>query len=494
MKFEFWKPFLLAASLLAVETFSASAQAQVAFTTLVSFGGANGSSPLDGLMEASDGNFYGTTYGGGTNGGGTVFRMTPDGSLSTLYDFAPDSTNGCCPISCLVQGPDGCLYGTTSEGGDVSAANTNGYGAVFKITTQGELTTLYSFTNGVDGTMPMAGLVLGRDGNFYGTTTGGLEGNTGSSSGTVFRVTTNGVFTALVQFPQQAIPLGITIGGIGISPDAALVQGSDGNFYGTGRTVRIGGPIQQGLDFLGTVFKLAISGTNFSLTDLFLFPDNSTNGVRPRCSLVQGSDGDFYGTTFGDNVEGGTVFRITANGTLTTLHSFSPDLPYSFSSDHLGAGLVRGTDGNFYGVAVNTDFNQFQIYQMTPAGGLTTLLSFTNTLNGLASALPRGQMIQGADGNFYGTTSEGGAYGEGMVFRLSVPLQPMFQSVVRTNGMISFTWNTVATNTYQLQYRTDLTQTNWSDLGNYTATNGTLSATDVIGTNSQRFYRVVLSP
>ena len=181
----------------------------------------------------------------------------------------------------------------------------------------------------------------------------------------------------------------------------------------------------------------------------------------------------------------GTVFKITTDGTLTSL--------YSFTSGHPRAGLVRGTDGNFYGVTTVSDGGT--IFQITPSSQLTTLVSFNDTYNYTNPSAPRGPLVQGTDGNFYGTTSQGGVAGDGTVFRLSVPLQPVFQTAIQTNGMFAFTWSTVATNTYQLQYCTDPTQTNWSNLnGPIVATSGTLSATDVMGTNSQRFYRVVLSP
>ena len=246
-------------------------------------------------MESSDGYLYGTTYGGGTGGGGTIFKMTPDGSLTTLYDFTPGSTNGCNPNAGLVQGPDDCLYGTTQEGGDISGVSSNGYGTIFKITTNGELTTLYSFSNAVDGAIPLAGLVLGKDGNFYGTTAGGEPGSPPIGTATVFQLTTNAALTTLASFSHPIIGSDNAIG-----PDAALVQGSDGDFYGTTQ----GGP-GSGTGFptdYGMVFKVVIAGSNAVLTNLFHF--QNSNGANPRCSLVQGADGDFYGTTINGSANG----------------------------------------------------------------------------------------------------------------------------------------------------------------------------------------------
>ena len=168
--------------------------------------------PEAGLVQGSDGNFYGTTYVGGANGDGTVFKTTPSGTLTTLYSFA--GSDGDTPVAGLVQSRDGNFYGTTSAGG------VNDGGTVFKITPSGTLTTLYSFAgNGSDGANPFAELVQGSDGNFYGTTLSGGENN----DGTVFKITPSGTLTTLYSFA----------GSDGDQAYAGLVQGSDGNFYGT---------------------------------------------------------------------------------------------------------------------------------------------------------------------------------------------------------------------------------------------------------------------
>ncbi len=166
------------------------------FTTLYQFCSqpncADGVHPLAGLIQASDGNFYGTTQEGGANGPdyGTVFKITPAGTLTTLYSFCPQSNcGGVLPRAALVQGADGNFYGTTTQGGS------NGYGTVFKITAEGALTTLHSFT-GSDGRDSIAGLVQASDGNFYGTTSqGGADGY-----GTVFSITPGGTLTILHSF------------------------------------------------------------------------------------------------------------------------------------------------------------------------------------------------------------------------------------------------------------------------------------------------------
>jgi len=269
--------------------------------TLVSFNGANGSHPVAALVQGSDGNFYGTTEYGGTNGNnGTVFQITPAGTLTTLASF--NKTAGSAPLAALVQGSDGILYGTTSIGGDLSVNLPSGFGTVFKVTPAGVLTTLVSF-NGSKGGNPAGGLVLGANGNFYGTTSvgGNLGLNDSSGFGTVFTMTPGGVLRTLVSFNLAN----------GYNPSAGLVQGSDGNFYGTTGGGGAGGG--------GTVFEMTPAGV---LTTLVSF--SRADGINPRAALVQGSDGNFYGTTeFGGAGGRGTVFKVTPAGVLTTLVSFS---------------------------------------------------------------------------------------------------------------------------------------------------------------------------
>jgi uncharacterized repeat protein (TIGR03803 family) len=204
-------------------------------TTLVSFKGTNGAWPYAGLTMGNDGNFYGTTYvGGSIYDDGTVFKMTTNGTLTTLASFA--QTNGASPYAALTMGNDGNFYGTTRYGGNTAG---NGMGTVFKVTTNGMLTTLASFAQ-TNGAYPDAGLTLGNDDNFYGTTQEGGSGGNGYGAGTVFKVTTNGTLTTLASFAQTN----------GFLPYAALTMGNDGNFYGT---TSYGGSAGD-----GTVFRLLL--------------------------------------------------------------------------------------------------------------------------------------------------------------------------------------------------------------------------------------------
>ena len=215
-----------------------------------------------------------------------------NGTLDSLYSFT-DAGDGGFPTAGLVQGADGSLYGTTLGGG------TNGYGTVFKITTNGALTTLYAFADGSDGANPYAGVVLGNDGNVYGTAAYGgqytAQDTNGFGYGTVFKIVPAGaVFSTVYAFTGDTN---------GYYPLGGLVQGSDGNFYGTtAEADNYGGFFGK-----GTVFQLTAGG---ALSNQFVF--NGATGANPMAALVQGSDGNFYGTTANGGANNdGTIFRVT---------------------------------------------------------------------------------------------------------------------------------------------------------------------------------------
>jgi uncharacterized repeat protein (TIGR03803 family) len=368
------------------------AQGAVVFTTLYSFPAFPNVENPSGLMQGSDGNFYGTTEYGGTNGAGTVFKISTNGALTTLYSFT-GGNDGANPQAGLVQGRDGNFYGTTEYGG------TNDFGTVFKISANGALTTLYCFGGSSDGGNPCAALVQGRDGNFYGTTENGGRTN---NYGTVFKISLNGALTTLYSFGSVQDTNGAPLDGA--NPSAALVQASDGYFYGTTCADRW---LADGYFGAGTVFKISTNGT---LTTLYSFPANG-DGYCPN-GLVQGSDGNFYGTT---EYSQGTVFKISTNGTLTSLYSFTS----GNDGAHPYAGLVQGSDGNFYGT---TEYGGTKnggygtVFKISPNGALTSLYSFTGGNDG---AYPYAGLVQGSDGNFYGTTEYGGTDGAGTVFKIS---------------------------------------------------------------------------
>jgi uncharacterized repeat protein (TIGR03803 family) len=354
-----------------------------AFTSLYSFtNGIDGGYPWGALVQASDGCFYGTTSYGFPNSLGTVFKINSAGAFTLLYSFA-FASDGAGPLAGLVQASDGDFYGTTSAGGS------NAPGTVFKITSSGDLTLLYSFTNGADGSRPESSLVQGRDGSFYGTAEKGGGTNDG---GTIFKIGSSGALTPLHSF---------TFGRDGANPYAGLIQGSDGDFYGT--------TYSGGTDFDGTVFKITADG---ALTPLHSFI--GADGANPEAGLVPGSDGYFYGTTdSGGRNYNGTVFKISPSGILTSL--------YSFTGGNDGgtpqASLVEGVDGSFYGTASSGGKNgNGTIFKISPTGKFGNLYSFTNGIDG---ANPEAALVQGNDGNFYGTTYYGGTNGYGAVFKIS---------------------------------------------------------------------------
>ena len=370
-----------------VANFATSGSAGSSLTALHSFSYSDGAYPRAGLVQGSDGNFYGTTASGGTNSDGTVFRITAGGGLTSLYSFSYG--DGAYPRAGLVQGSDGNFYGTTASGG------TNSDGTVFRITSGGSLTTLHSFSYS-DGAYPYAGLVQGSDGNFYGTT---YQGGT-SGYGTLFRITSGSSLTTLHSFSYSD----------GAYPYAGLAQGSDSNFYGT--------TYQGGTSGYGTVFRITSGG---SLTTLHSF--SYSDGAYPYAGLAQGSDGNFYGTTSYAGPNGyGTVFRITPGGGLTTMWSFSGCTDGAYPD----AGLVQGSDGNFYGTTVNGGTGgDGTVFRITTNNNLTTLWQFCSVQDGngdcLDGANPSAGLVQGSDGNFYGTTVNGGTGGDGTLFKLITP-------------------------------------------------------------------------
>jgi uncharacterized repeat protein (TIGR03803 family) len=392
--------------------------ATTTFTTLATFTGPNGKDPglLESLVQGLDGNFYGTTTEGGANkvcldeesgkdvGCGTVFKVTPGGTVTVLHSF--DKTDGSFPLTGLVLGSNGNFYGVTSAGGG------DADGTVFEITPGGTLTTLVHF-DGTNGRAPLVPLVQGSNGNFYGaTSTGGANGD-----GTVFEITPAGTLTTLHSFCSLAKCAD------GEDPNG-LIQAANGNLYGTTYTggVNSSCPTDAPLteSGCGTVFKITPGGT---LTTLLSF--GGTNGALPNATLVQATNGNFYGTTdLGgtfclDDGGCGTIFEITPGGTLTTLLDCNgTDCSQPFP------GLIQASDGNFYGTTEAGGANPGCGIIFEIAGGtLTTLVNFGS---GTISSCDPGGLVQGTDGNFYGTTVIGN--GGGTVFSLAVGLGPFVEA------------------------------------------------------------------
>ena len=458
------------------------------FATLHSFIGPDGAAPRSALVFGSDGNLYGTTSGGGATGAGTLFRIAPSsGRLTRLHDFADGG--GQEPTE-VVFASDGALWGTTKSGGahgggtayrlaagDVfsvvhdfdgavegtapvggllplgavlygtaSAGGTGGFGTVFRMDLAGNVTTLHEFT-GTDGAAPLAALIQGTDGNFYGTASQG-----GAGYGTIFRMNSLGVVTPLHTLDFIAD---------GSTPSAPLFQWTDGKFYGT--TAHGGGPLPPPpgggapADFgpAGTVFRIDTAG-NFQKLDTFM----STGGLGPRngvplSGLVDGGYGFLYGTTW---QYFGALYRIVIDGSLGYVHDFGSDqgaiypigkvaelggkiygtgdfevhhgtifeidggdatVLYTFSGGLDGdfpKGLLAASDGAFYGV---TSALNGSIFRFTPPATFQTIHTFSNNGDGYT---PMAGLIEYPNGDLYGTTEYGsgnGTIGYGSVFHIT---------------------------------------------------------------------------
>ncbi|MGC2475371.1 MAG: choice-of-anchor tandem repeat GloVer-containing protein [Candidatus Sulfotelmatobacter sp.] len=315
-------------------------------------------------------------------------------SAQTLNDLVSfDLSDGADPVGALIQGIDGNFYGTPYFGGSQNGICAGlGCGTVVKITADGKVTNLHSFDT-TDGGFPAGALVQTTDGNFYGTTS--FYGAYGF--GTVFKITPAGDLTTLYNFCSEPNCAD------GFEPEAGLIQAADGNLYGT----TSGG----GANNLGSIFRISITG---KLTTIYSF---AGPGVWPAGALVQAADGDFYGTT-SDN---GTVFKITPAGDLTTLYNFCSK-PNCADGRNPQAGLIQATDGNFYGTTQGGGYSNYgTVFKITPRGKLTTLYSFCSQSECPDGAQPLASLVQATDGNFYGTTSAGGANPDyGTVFKITI--------------------------------------------------------------------------
>ena len=321
----------------------------------------------------------------------------------TLYSFT-NGVDGSQPYAGLALGNDGNFYGTCFDGGS------NGFGSIFKSSPNGAFTPLYSFDYG-DGENPTAGLTLGSDGNFYGTTFGG---GTNLTYGTVFQVSTNGAFNSLYSF---------TNGSDGANPYGGLMQAGNGAFYGT----TLGG----GAGNFGTVFQITSAG---ALSPLYYFT-NGVDGSQPRATLTVGGGGTLLGTAYAGGSQGqGVVFSIATSGAFIPLHSFNG---VSDGANPVGQ-LLRAANGLFYGTTSAGGTNSAgTVFQITKGGAFNVIYSFTGGSDG---AFPVAGLAQGSDGNLYGTTYGGGSSGAGGIFKITLQgvLTPLYDFTGGSDGGSSF--------------------------------------------------------
>ncbi len=366
------------------------AQAQTV-TVLAKFNAADGYSP-NAVVQGTDGNFYGTAFGGGAFGYGDVFRVTPKGEISTVYSFSCSRTN--CYVNdpyAMILGADGSLYGVALYGG-----NAGGGGSIFRVTLDGQFSGVYSFSPNAGGNPNSIG--QSSDGNLFGTAANGGE----FGHGTFFRISPAGKLLSLHAFCSQP---GCTDGALPLS----AIQGSDGNFYGT--------TVTGGSTGAGVIFELTAAGSYRVLYTFCSLPE-CEDGGGPG-SVVQDASGNFFGSAYyGGGLQGfGTVFEFTASHQFKLLHSFDPFVDGGDSN----AGVRLANDGNLYGVNLYGKNSAGTIYEVTPGGDFLLLYTFG------AGGDPYTPLFQGTNGNFYGTTDPYTAYGT--FFRLSNNLTPLVETV-----------------------------------------------------------------
>jgi uncharacterized repeat protein (TIGR03803 family) len=367
-------------SLLAVLIFSAGGGGLTASAStekvLYSFtGGDDGADPESSLLIDASGNLYGTTYDGGVNGDGVLFKVSRRGRETVLHSFG--FGDGKFPAAGLIGDQNGTLYGTTSSGGTYDA------GTVYKFAPDGSETILHSFGMGSDGADPVADLGMDADNNLYGTTySGGADNDQG---GTVFKITSAGVETILHSF---------TFGNDGGRPEAGVIVDKKGNLYGTTFT---------GANGFGTAFKLTKDGS-FKILHVFSGADDGG-----------GSSGTLFlrkGQLFGTTVTGG-AFNF---GTVFELRKHTETVLYSFADSGPAAGLIMDRAGNLFGTTPNGGPDMAgTVFKIAPDGTETLLYTFTGGVDGAA---PLARLTMDKHGNLYGTTQGGGFYGWGTVFKI----------------------------------------------------------------------------
>ncbi len=390
------------------------------FTLLHSFGsgGSDGYLPLGGLVSAPGGILYGVTNEGGADGAGTLFKVATDGTVTTLYSFGVDA-EGISPQG-IGSGTDGNFYGATTT-------------TVFKLSPSGTLSTLDTPDNSLFLNCPPN---QAADGNLYGVSASG-----GTGYGTIYRLTLAGKVSILHSFA----------GGIdGDAPEYSPVEGPDGNFYGV--TADGGAYGNGGIQYsgYGSIYRMTPAGT---LTTIYSFMGGA-DGISPECQLTIGSDGSLYGTTqYGGVFGAGTVFKVTTSGTLTTLHAFGL---YGTSNNGVFTdgdgenpvqGLILASDGNFYGITTRGGANgNGTIYRITPSGAFTTLYTFgSQELNGVnddgANAF-QNTLTEGVDGALYGVSFGGGVNDGGTAYKLFVPglTVPMTRFDFNQDGHADLIW------------------------------------------------------
>lgn len=402
-------------------------------------GGPGGSYPQGGLILANDGLLYGTTQYGGANSQGSIFKINPaTNTFSTVYAISSENADGRYPFGKLIESSEGVLMGTCSEGGS------NGSGTVFKITTDGNFTRLKNLQSIQDGSFPKSGLGVSDEGVYYGTTEyGGANGY-----GTIFTITENGDFSKVhdinytadgsnpVSAPvsdQNGNMIGTTVTGgannggtiYNISPENTVsklhdfslpLEGSQPRSITRQGNIFYGVTSSGGAFNTGTFYKIELDGTHTDLHDF----NPATEGQNPNGELYHATDGKYYGTArFGGSGQSGTIYSITSDGTLEVLHNFegtaNGQFPYG--------GIVKTDDGTLYGTTVSGGaYGNGVFYSLSPDGTYTVLYSFFSYFDG---GSPEAGLTKAANGKIYGLNAVGGSYNGGSLYEYDPETQAL---------------------------------------------------------------------
>lgn len=445
----------------------AAGSSQASFFSIVhdfSAGATNGGGlyELNSVIEGSDRRLYGTTAAGGPYSGGRVFRMERDGSgYQVLHSFAATPTDGNEPRAGVIEGSDGRLYGTTYGGGNF------GIGTIYGLERDGTgYGVVHHFsTNLWDGFAPRAGLLEGSDGRLYGTSRyGGTNGQ-----GTVFALNKDGSNFAVIRSMIASAT------GAGY-PEAALMEGSDGALYGTA---------WNGVALsAGAFFRLQKDG---SFTLLGLFANGVPGGGSAGAALLEGSDGNLYGTTVDGGTNGfGAIIRMATDGSdFITLHHFA-----GFTADGGGqkGPLVEGRDGFIYGSTSSGGTNgEGTVYRVGKDGSQYQLLHHFS--NGTEGYRPRDGLIAARDGAFYGVAPKHGSGGVkeefGVVFRLGHRL-----GFSRTGNQAHLVADGIPGFTYAIERSVNLST--WLRLNTFGMPNGGQVSQDYTLQGNVGFFRLVV--
>ncbi len=358
-------------------------------------GAASGTSPNPTAFNPGGG-FYGSTYYGGPANAGTVFEVDGAGHEKVLYSFT-GGADGKYPNGVVARDSAGNIYGATSKGG------TADQGVAYKVDPTGQLTVLHSFTGGADGGVPEGGLILGSDGNLYGTTVAGGSGSlNGVQDGVVFKMDTAGNETVLYSFT------GLSDGG---TPIAGPTRDTAGNLYGT--------TLDGGNAGAGVVYKISATG---GYTVLYSFTGPGAGGGAPVSTVIRDSSGNLYGTASGWGITAsgqageGLVFKLSPSGVYTVLYTFSGGADGGLPQSN----VVLDKAGNLYGsadIGGNTalfgGLGAGVLFEISPSGQETVLYTFQDGIDGYDG----GRLLMDRAGNLYGQ-SGGGALQGGLLYKM----------------------------------------------------------------------------